>query len=171
MTATPHSGKNLPETNVAEKSGGASPCVILAQSYGSCRFNYHDRRSDVQIADSGAPTELRADQRFSANMELRYSYRSGGFTYIGTGRTWNLSNTAVCFEIDQELRAGDLEVRISWPSRLQHICALELVLRGRVGRKGPNFAVLQMDSYEFQTFGDRSFNSLTSRGVTCNIAA
>ena len=122
-------------------------------------------------SDSVLPAELRADRRFAVTMELRYSYRSADLTYIGTGRTSNLSNSAVCFEIDQEVRAGDLELRIAWPSRLQHVCALELVLRGRIGRKGSNFAVLQLDSYEFQTCGDHSFSSLTSRGVTCNIAA
>jgi hypothetical protein len=123
------------------------------------------------LEDSSVSAELRANQRFDANMELRYSYRSADLTYIGTGRTWNLSNSAVCFEIDQELKGGDLEVRIAWPSRLQHVCALELVLRGRVVRKGPSFAVLQLDNYEFQTCGDRSFSSLNGRGVTCNIAA
>jgi hypothetical protein len=135
-------------------------------------MNSNDRHLDAPIADSGLPAELRADQRFTANMELRYSYRSADLTYIGTGRTWNLSNTAVCFEIDQEVKAGsDIEVRIAWPSRLQHVCSLELVLCGRIVRKGRDFAVLQMDSYEFQTCGDRSFSSLNSRGVTCNIAA
>jgi hypothetical protein len=114
---------------------------------------------------------LRGDRRFTATMELRYSYRSSGLTFIGTGRTWNLSNKAVCFEIDQEVRAaGDLEVRVAWPSRLQHVCALELVLRGRIVRKGWNFAVLQLDGHEFQTCGNPSFNSMNSRGVVCNIA-
>jgi hypothetical protein len=127
--------------------------------------------SQLSITDAGVPAEFRADHRFAVKMELRYSYRSAGLTWIGTGRTWNLSNKAVCFEIDQEVKAGDLEVRIAWPSRLQHVCSLELVLRGRVGRRGPNFAVLELDSYEFETCGDRSFSSLSSRGVTCNLAA
>jgi hypothetical protein len=162
MVVTSHSGKNFSDM---------SPCIVVGESYGSFGFNGDDRRSDARIADSGVPAELRTDERFAVNMELRYSYRSADLTCMGTGRTWNLSNKAVCFEIDQEVRAGDLEVRISWPSRLQQVCALELVLRGRIGRKGANFAVLQLDSYEFETCGERSFNSLNSRGVTCNIAA
>jgi hypothetical protein len=158
--------------SLSEKTGGASHCIVVGEDYGPFDFDYDDRREDALIADSDIPAELRADRRFAVNMELRYSYRYAGLTYIGTGRTRNLSTRAVCFEIDQEVRAGgDLEVRIAWPSRLQHVCALELVLRGRIVRKGPSFAVLQMENYEFQTCGDRSFSSLNSRGVTCNIAA
>jgi hypothetical protein len=172
MEVASHSGKNFPDVNIPKKNGGSSHCIVVGESYTSSDVNSDYRRLGGRIADSGVPAEFRADQRFSVNMELRYSYRSSDLTYIGTGRTSNLSNTAICFEIDQEVMAGgDIEVRIAWPSRLQHVCSLELVLRGRIVRKGPNFAVLQIASYEFQTFGDRSFNSLNSRGVTCNIAA
>jgi hypothetical protein len=171
MDVTSHFGKNFPDVNIPKKNGGSSHFIVVSESYGPFGFNSGDRRSRELMADSDVPAELRADQRFAVNMELRYSYCSADLTYIGTGRIWNLSNTALCFEIDQEVKAGDLEVRIAWPSRLQHVCNLELVLRGRIVRKGPNFAVLQTDSYEFQTFGDRSFSSLKSRGVTCNIAA
>jgi hypothetical protein len=156
MKVASHSGKSFPDMDTPEKTN-SSRCIVLGEN---------------DSPNSGIPAELRADQRFAVNMELRYSYRSGDLTYLGTGRTWNLSADAVCFEIDQELTAGrDIEVRIAWPSRLQHVCSLELVLRGRIGRKGPNFAVLHMDSYEFETCGDRSFSPLNSRGVTCNIAA
>ena len=172
MELVSHSGKNFSDVNIPKKNGGVSHCIVVDESYTPFGVDSEDRRLGERIADSGVPAESRADQRFSVNMELRYSYRSLDLTYIGTGRTSNLSNTAICFEIDQEVMAGgDLEVRIAWPSRLQRVCPLELVLRGRIVRKGPNFAVLQTDSYEFQTFGDRSFSSLNSRGVTCNIAA
>lgn len=164
VVLAPYLGKDSPDLNFPKKNGGSSHCLVVSESY-------RPFGSDTSGADSGLPAELRADHRFAVNMELRYSYRSADLTYIGTGRTSNLSNTAVCFEIDQEVTTGDLEVRIAWPSRLQHVCALELVLRGRIGRKGPNFAVLQLDSYEFQTCGDRSFSSMNDRGVTCDIAA
>src|SRR5437868_805323 len=144
MGAPAYSGRNFWNQNVPENAGGASQCIVVGESYRPFDFNSDNRRSDARIVDSSdsdVPAELRTDQRFAVNMELRYSYRSEDLTYIGTGRTWNLSNSAVCFEMDQEVRAGDLEVRIAWPSRLQHVCGLELVLRGRIGRKGPNFAV------------------------------
>lgn len=160
MKVASYIGKNFPAISIPEESGRTSHRIVVGDT------------SDAAVASSNIPAELRADQRFTVNMELRYSYRYAGLTWIGTGRTRNLSTSAVCFEIDQEVRAGgDLEVRIAWPSRLQHVCALELVLRGRIGRKGQNFAVLHLDNYEFETCGDRSFSALTSRGVTCNIAA
>ena len=171
MRVASHSGKNFPDVNIPKKNGGSSHCIVVGESYGPFDFDGDDPAAAL-IADSGIPAELRTDQRFAVNMELRYSYRYADLTYLGTGRTRNLSNTAICFEIDQEVMAGgDIEVRIAWPSRLQHVCSLELVLRGRIVRKGPSVAVLQMEHYEFQTCGDRSFSSLNSRGVTCNIAA
>jgi hypothetical protein len=152
MVAGFHSGKNRPGKDAPSEKNGSSPhCIAVGHHL---------------------PAELRADRRFAVGMELRFSYRSGNITYLGTGRTRNLSAEAVCFEIDQEVNAGkDIELRIPWPSRLQSICSLELVLRGQIVRKGPSFAVLQLESYEFQTCGDRSFSSSNNCGVTCNIAA
>jgi hypothetical protein len=171
MGVLSHSRKSLQDVNIPKKNGGSSHRAVVGESYGPFGSRCDDRRADAPAADSAVPVELRSDRRFTAKMELRYSYRSSGLTFIGTGRTWNVSNKAVCFEIDQEVRAGgDLEVRVAWPSRLQHVCALELVLRGRIVRKGWNFAVLQLDGYEFQTSGNPSFNSTNSRGVICNIA-
>lgn len=118
------------------------------------------------------PEELRADQRFPLDMELRFSYRSGNVTYIGTGRIRNISSGAVCFEIDQEVRnRTEVELRIAWPSRLQRICPLELVVRGLLFRRGPNVAVVKMEGYEFQTHGESSFNPCSDSGLTCDIAA
>jgi hypothetical protein len=118
------------------------------------------------------PAELRALERRTLAMELRFSYRCDNVTYIGSGRLRNLSATAVCFEVDQDLRGrSDLELRIPWPSRLQSICPLELVVRGPLVRKHKSLAVIRMDSYEFQTRGERSFNTLSDCGGICDIAA
>lgn len=103
-------------------------------------------------------------------MELRFSYCSGGVTYVGTGRTRNLGGETVCFETDQSLRQkGDLELRIPWPFELQSVCPLELVVRGPLVRKNNGVAVIRIDNYEFQTHGDRSFSQLASCGVTCDL--
>jgi hypothetical protein len=117
-------------------------------------------------------TELRKVDRHDLAMELRFSYRSGGVTYLGTGRTRNLGGDAVCFEADQEISGrGELELHITWPFRLQSICPLELVVRGALVRKDASVAVLRMQSYEFQTRGERSFNSFDSCGAICDVAA
>src|SRR5580692_2674770 len=125
MELASRSRKDFPDVNIPRNNGSLPHCIVVGESYTPFGFNPGDRRADAPIADAGVLAEFRADQRFAVNMELRYSYRSADLTYIGTGRTWNLSNKAVCFEIDQEVRAGDLEVRIAWPSRLQDVCSLE----------------------------------------------
>jgi len=159
-------------SNIGEKNGVSFHCIDVDESYTPFEFGLENSREDPRLANSDLPVELREDRRIGVDMELRFSYRSGDITYIGTGRATNLNSRAVCFEIDQEVRGtNDLELRIPWPSRLQEICFLELVLRGRIVRKGRSSAVLQMESYEFQTCGDRSFSSLDNCGVTCNTAA
>lgn len=122
------------------------------------------------------PLDLRSTQRQALIMELRFSYRLGGLTFTGTGRTRNLGNRMICFEVDQDLhelcgRRINLELRIPWPFRLQNVCPLELVVRGPLVRKQGSVAVLSMESYEFETHGDRSFSQSGSRGVNCNLAA
>src|SRR5271170_7572438 len=116
------------------------------------------------------PVNLRQWERREVAMELRFSYCSGGVTYVGTGRTRNLGGETVCFEADQNLRQNsDLELRIPWPFELQSVCPLELVVRGPLLRKNNDVAVIRIDNYEFQTHGDRSFSQLASCGVTCDL--
>jgi len=125
-----------------------------------------------RIPTSGVKGDMRTAQRQALTMELRYSYNAGNLTYVGTGRTLNLGDETICFETDQGLVDGsDLELRIPWPSRLQSVCALELVIKGPLIRKEKTVAVLRMESYEFQTHGDRSFSQIASCGITCNLAA
>ena len=93
-------------------------------------------------------------------------------TYVGTGRTRNLGGETVCFEVDQQIpKKGDVELRIAWPFRLQHICPLELVVQGTLMRTDDAVAVIKIRRYEFQTLGERSFSPLESCGVTCDLAA
>jgi len=111
-------------------------------------------------------------ERHLVTMELRFSYRIGSVTYMGTGRIRNLSSQAVCFESDQDIRRGtELELRIPWAFQLQGICPLELVVTGQLVRKNGAVTVIRMKSYEFQTHGDRSFSQLASCGITCDLAA
>jgi hypothetical protein len=118
------------------------------------------------------PTDLRKAENQGLSMELRFSYRSGGVTYVGSGRTRNLDADSVCFESDQELRGrGDIELHIAWPFRLQSICPLELVVRGPLVKKDGAVAVIRMDSYELRTHGERSFGYFASCGDICDLAA
>ena len=118
------------------------------------------------------PAGLRRMERHALAMELRFCYRWGALTYVGSGRTRNLGGETICFETDQILRGrGDIELCIPWPSRLQSICDLELIVRGQLVRKEDTVAVIRIESYEFQTRGNRSFSQLASCGVNCNLAA
>lgn len=125
----------------------------------------------LQVTSAEPANGSRAADRQPLAMELRYSYRSGNITYVGTGRTRDFNANAICFETDQELTSQDeLELRIPWPARLNSVCPLELVIRGPLLRKQAPIAVLRMDSYEFQTHGEQSFSQLASCGVTCDIS-
>jgi len=116
--------------------------------------------------------DLRSSERHNLALELRFSYRFGGMTYVGTGRTRNLGGETVCFEVDQQiLNKGEVELRIAWPFRLQDICPLELAIEGTLIRTDDHVAVIQIRRYEFQTLGERSFSPVASCGVTCDLAA
>jgi hypothetical protein len=126
---------------------------------------------DWPVTTTDVPAGFRATERQPLSMELRFSYQWENITYIGTGRTRDFNANAICFEFDQDLRPKhDMELRIQWPSMLNSVCPLELVIRGPLIRKTPDRAVLRMDSYEFQTHGDHSFSQSASCGVTCDVS-
>lgn len=116
--------------------------------------------------------ESRGKTRFPLSMELRFSYRRDSVWHYGTGRTKNLTDEAVLFENDQHVPRGtELELRISWPLRLQSVCPLELVVRGSLIRKDQAGAVLRMKSCEFQTHGKQSFDQTPGLGGVCDMLA
>ncbi|HEU5021422.1 MAG TPA: hypothetical protein VFT60_06010, partial [Bryobacteraceae bacterium] len=102
-----------------------------------------------RIAALAREVDLRSSERHDLTLELRFSYRFGGMTYVGTGRTRNLGGETVCFEADQRiLRKGDVELRIAWPFRLHNICPLELVVQGTLIRTDDAVAVIKIRGYE-----------------------
>jgi hypothetical protein len=107
--------------------------------------------------------------------ELRFSYRKGSSIFLGSGRTKDLSNDGIRFETDHEVpRNSEIELRISWPVRLQDVCPLELVVRGPLLRSDSHGSVLKVTTCEFQTCGTQSFesNESISHGrLTCSVVA
>jgi hypothetical protein len=161
------------DSGFREKKAGSANLIECA---GRSELRSPSLSADLSSADLNSAdlnsADLNEDKSLQIGMELRFSWRSGEMIYIGTGRTKDLSETAVCFEIDQDVAdTSNVEVRIPWPSRLQSICPLELVLRGPLVRKSAKVAVLQVQGYEFETRGEHSFNQFSSCGVTCNVAA
>jgi hypothetical protein len=105
-------------------------------------------------------------------MELRFSYRRGGVTLLGTGLARNLTNVEVLIESDQELPvSGEIQLRIKWPFLLQSVCPLELVIEGSIGNYYCDQSVVLIRSYEFRTCGDHSFDPAIARGMSCDLTA
>jgi len=124
------------------------------------------------IAPMGKAKSRRLRTRYVLGRELRFTYRKGSSLFLGSGRTKDLSNDGIRFETDHEVpRNSEIELRISWPVRLQNVCALELVVRGPVLRSDRNGSVLQVKSCEFQTCGDRSFDASSYAKLGCSVLA
>jgi hypothetical protein len=106
--------------------------------------------------------DRREDNRYQYEMELRFTYRLRGTTCFGTGRTEDLSRTAVRFTTETPPPDGALvQLRIAWPFLLQNVCPLELVVSGEV-ETGARGTVLRMNHYEFRTCGQRSFDQASA---------
>jgi hypothetical protein len=125
------------------------------------------------LAPHGRTKSRRLRTRYILGRELRFSYRKGSSMFLGSGRTKDLSNDGIRFETDHEVpRNSEIELRISWPVRLQDVCPLELVVRGPVLRTDNHGSVLKVQTCEFQTCGTQSFESAESHGrMTCSVVA
>ena len=105
-------------------------------------------------------------------MDLRFFYRRKGIVYQGTGLAQCLTNVDVRIESDQELPvSGDIQLRIDWPFLLQSVCPLELVIEGSIEQSDCEQRVVSINSYEFRTCGDQSFEPVIARGAACDLMA
>ena len=111
-------------------------------------------------------------KRYELQKELRFSFRQGNSVYYGSGRTKDLGNDRIRFEADQVVpRHSEIELRISWPVRLQDVCPLELVVRGNILRSDRHGCVVSVNNCEFQTCGDRSFDQGPAEEKACSVFA
>jgi hypothetical protein len=103
--------------------------------------------------------DRRSMKRYDCELELRFEcWDSRGTNRRGHGVTADLSRKHLRFQTDEPPQLGDrLEARIAWPFLLQGVCRLQLVVRGPVLEVGDRGTVVGIDSYEFQTCGERSF--------------
>jgi hypothetical protein len=116
----------------------------------------------VKAAQAAAslPNCRRRHKRWEFLRELSFSYQRGGETYYGSGRTKDLSEDGVRFENDHDVPEDtEIELRVSWPVRLQDRCPLELVIRGPVIRVDRRGTVIHIESCEFHTCGSYSFEA------------
>lgn len=124
------------------------------------------------VLDAKVNFGRRRRKRYELHSELRFSYRQGKSLFFGSGRTKDLGDDGIRFESDQALpRNSEIELRISWPVRLQDVCALELVIRGPIVRSDRHGCVVRVKTCEFQTCGNRSFDPYSSEEAACSVFA
>lgn len=105
------------------------------------------RRGDVLMF------ERRSRQRFPLALAVEYRML-GKAERFGSGQTRNISSTGLLFEIaEPQPLSGSIELMVSWPCLLDGMCALKLVMRGRIVRSEGIGIAIQSKQHEFRTAG------------------
>ena len=108
-------------------------------------------RSETVGEPAECPVNRRAHRRFPLYAEVTYKLmeRDG---IAGVGETLNVGSGGVAFTTEHHLPINEpVEVSINWPARLNGVCALKLVVTGRVLRSHEERAVLKIERYVFRT--------------------
>ena len=108
--------------------------------------------------------DQRLHQRYPITLKVEYKLlKKGRVALLGSGRTMNISSGGIYFEADEPLPArGRIELAMEWPFLLQGVCALKLVMRGRIVRNDAYGVAVQMTQHEFRTAGVRSVSQPTT---------
>jgi hypothetical protein len=100
--------------------------------------------------------ERRSRQRFPLALELEYRLL-GANELHGSGQTRNISSTGVLFEVAEwqprQPFSGSIELMVSWPCLLNGVCALRLMMKGRVVRSEGRGIAIESKQHEFRTAG------------------
>ena len=98
-------------------------------------------------------------KRYDCELELRFEcWDKWGTDRRGHGWTSDISRKHLRFQTEEPPQLGDrAEARIAWPFLLQNVCRLQLVIRGPVVEVSGRGTLIAIESYEFQTCGERSF--------------
>jgi hypothetical protein len=97
--------------------------------------------------------ERRSRKRFPLALPVEYCL-IGPCERSGYGWTSNISSNGVLFEIaEQESLSGLIEVVMNWPYALDGVCALKLVMKGRIVRVGGHSIAVESVQHEFRTAG------------------
>ena len=100
--------------------------------------------------------ERRSRERFPLSLAVEYRLL-GKDELWGFGKTCNISSTGALFETTERRPfAGSIELMVSWPFLLDGVCALKLVMRGRVVRSEGGGVAIETRHHEFRTAGLRS---------------
>ncbi|MGD0295634.1 MAG: PilZ domain-containing protein [Bryobacteraceae bacterium] len=112
------------------------------------------RQSETNSADQ------RLHQRYPIILKIEYKLlKKGRVEVFGTGRTMNISSGGIFFDAGDALPAhGRVELAMEWPFLLEGVCALKLVMRGRIVRKETSGVAVQISRHEFRTAGVRALS-------------
>jgi hypothetical protein len=116
--------------------------------------------------------DRRIGRRYELELGVRFHYTSADrVLHVGRGVTAELSSYSVLLRTEEPPPAGvQLEMWIDWPFLLQGVCPLEVVVKGRVLQVSTRGTVVENESYEFRTRGERSFAETNGSPNTSMIA-
>ena len=100
-------------------------------------------------------TDQRLHRRYPIALKVEYKLLNKGKTErLGSGLTVNISSGGIFFEPDEPLPAhGRIELVLEWPFLLERVCALKLVVRGRIVRSEAKGIAIESRQHEFRTAG------------------
>ncbi len=102
--------------------------------------------------------DQRSHQRYPIILNVEYKLLiKGKVERLGSGRSRNISSGGIFFEVDETLpMSGRVELAMDWPFLLEGVCALKLVMRGRIVRSDTKGIAVKIAHHEFRTAGVRS---------------
>src|SRR5579863_5474874 len=114
----------------------------------------------MSALQNGAPldtlalaSERRSRGRYPLQLAVEYKLL-GKDGRRGSGKTRNISSNGVLFELaDRQTISGAIELVVSWPCVLDGVCALKLVMKGRVVRSEDGGVAIESRQHEFRTAG------------------
>jgi hypothetical protein len=131
------------------------PTPALKRTAGSAE----NRRSDPRL-----------HPRYPISLDLQYKILRGRHVeHFGGGRTLNISSGGVLFETSDFPEAADVagengtvELALDWPLLLQKVCAMKLIVRGRIVRRDSKTLALKIEQHEFRTAGVKARGSFST---------
>jgi len=107
--------------------------------------------------------DQRLHQRYPITLKVEYKLlKKGRVARLGSGRTMNISSGGIYFEADESLPSrGRIELAMEWPFLLEGVCALKLVMRGRIVRTDDKGVAVHIAQHEFRTAGVKSVGQPT----------
>lgn len=98
------------------------------------------------------PVERRTKTRYPIELNVKYRTLGRYHRLTGAGRTGNLSSCGMLIVTDQRMALGArLELNIEWPSLLDGLIPLQMVVVGKVVRCLETGFAFSFGQYQFRT--------------------